>query len=86
MAFALMQGNKCAMADESLWGEYYILKDVNRFPTTEHFWDCECETNYIHPKCVPVCPRCGAVSDECSDSRINEVFAALMASPDISNW
>ena len=86
MAFGLMQGNKCAMADESLWGEYYILKDVNRFPTTEHFWDCECETNYIHPKCVPVCPRGGAVSDVCSDSRINEVFAALMASPDISNW
>ena len=68
------------------WNENYILKDVNRFPTTEHFWDCECETNYIHPKCVTVCPRCGAVSDECSDSRINEVFAALMASPDISNW
>ena len=86
MAFGLMQGNKCAMTDESLWGEHYVLKDVNRFATTEHFWDCECETNYIHPKSVPVCPRCGAVSDECSDSRINEVFAALMASPDISNW
>ena len=68
------------------WDENYILKDVNRFPTTEYFRDCECETNYIRPKCVLVCPRCGAVSDECSNSRINEVFAALMASPDISNW
>ena len=68
------------------WDENYILKDVNRFPTTEYFRDCECETNYIRPKCVPVCPRCGAVSVECSESRINEVFAALMASPDISNW
>ena len=68
------------------WDENYILKHVNRFPTTEYFRDCECETNYIRPKCVPVCPRCGAVSDECSESRINEVFAALMASPDISKW
>lgn len=39
-------------------------KDVNSFPTTVHFWDCECEANYIHPKSVPVCPRCGVVSDE----------------------
>ena len=68
------------------WDENYILKDVNRFPTTEYFRDCECEANYIHPMCVPVCPRCGAVSDECPDSRTNEVFAALMASPHISNW
>lgn len=50
MAFELMQGNKCAMADESLWGEYYALKDVNRFATTEHFWDCECERIIFIPK------------------------------------
>ena len=59
---------------------------TNQCCPSESHWDCECETNYIRPKCVLVCPRCGAVSDECSDSRINEVFAALMASPDISNW
>ena len=74
------------VGETEYWDENYILKDVNRFPTTVHFWDCECEANYIHPKCVPVCPRCGAVSDECPDSRTNEVFAALMAWPEVSCW
>ena len=72
--------------DYSLWDENYSLKDVNQFSTTEHFWDCECETNYIHPKSVSICPRCGAVSDERPDSRTNEVFATLMGNPDVSNW
>lgn len=72
--------------DNNLWNENYTLKDVNQFSTTEHFWDCECETNYIHPKSVSVCPHCGAISDERPDSRIDEVFALLMAEPDISLW
>ena len=36
MALELMQGNKCAMTDESLWEEHYVLKDVNRFTTESH--------------------------------------------------
>lgn len=67
--------------DIECWGENYILKNENQFETTEHFWDCECETNYIHPKCVSVCPRCGAYQEERPDSRTNEVFASLMAVP-----
>ena len=74
------------VGETEYWDENYILKDVNKFPTTVHFWDCECEANYIHPKSVSVCPRCGAVSDECPDSRTNEVFAALMAWPEVSCW
>ena len=42
---------------------------TNQCCPSESHWDCECETNYIHPQCVPVCPRGGAVSDVCSDSR-----------------
>lgn len=75
------------VADETeYWDENYILKDVNRFPTTVHFWDCECEANYIHPQSVPVCPRYGAVRDERPDLRANEVFAALMSWPEVSCW
>lgn len=68
------------------WDENYILKDVNRFPTTVHFWDCECEANYIHPKSLLVCHRCGAHQDDCPDSRTNEVFASMMAWPEVSCW
>lgn len=68
------------------WDENYILKDVNRFPTTVHFWDCECEANYIHPKSLLACPRCGAHQDDCPDSRTNEVFASMMAWPEVSCW
>lgn len=68
------------------WGENYILKDVNQFQTTERFWDCECEVNYIHPKSVLVCPRCKARRDERPDSRMNEVFALMMATPEVANW
>ena len=75
----------CAQEVE-YWGENYILKDVNQFSTTEQFWDCECEVNYIHPKSLLVCPRCGARQDDCPDSRTNEVFAALMARPEVSCW
>ena len=75
----------CAQEVE-YWGENYILKDVNQFSTTEQFWDCECEVNYIHPKSVLVCPRCKACRDERPDSRMNEVFALMMASPEVANW
>ena len=75
----------CAQEVE-YWGENYILKDVNQFSTTEQFWDCECEVNYIHPKSVLVCPRCKARRDERPDSRMNEVFALMMATPEVANW
>lgn len=68
------------------WGENYILEDVNQFPTTEQFWDCECEVNYIHPKSVLVCPRCKAQRDERPDSRMNEVFSQMMAYPETAKW
>ena len=74
------------MADTEYWDENYVLKDENRFLLTGRFWDCECEADYIHPKSVSACPRCGAVREERPDSRINEVFGWLMAKPDVSQW
>lgn len=43
--------------------------------TTEKYWDCECEKNFIHPKIQTECPICGAVAEEQPDSRVNEVLA-----------
>ena len=79
-----MMCGQAYMTDVEYWDEGYILKDENRFPMTGQFWDCECEINYIHPKSVSVCPRCGAVREERPDSRINEVFSSLMAMLDVS--
>ncbi len=41
--------------------------------TTEEYWDCECEYNYIHPKTQKSCPICGAMADEQPDSIVDEV-------------
>ncbi len=48
----------------------------NNIETTEEYWDCECEFpphNYIWPKSIKKCDRCGAVPEEQPDSRANEV-------------
>ena len=72
--------------DNRYWDEGYVLKNPDQFPTTEYFWDCECEMNFIHPKCVWQCSRCGADQDERPDSRMNEVFAQLMSEQPESEW
>jgi len=42
--------------------------------TDDRYWDCECETNYIHLKKNTLsCSVCGMTEDECSDSRPNEI-------------
>lgn len=43
------------------------------FYTSPDFWDCECKTNYIHPKEQPQCEICGSVREEQPDSRMNEI-------------
>lgn len=51
----------------------------NSVLTTEKYWDCECEKNYIHPKTqnrchIDRCHICGAIAEEQPDSRVNEVL------------
>ena len=46
------------------------------FMTTMLFWDCECREDYIHPRDMLMCEKCGYFKDECPDSRINEIRAA----------
>ncbi len=45
----------------------------NDCETTEKYWDCECDLDYIKPKTLFVCPVCGWNQTECPDSRLDEV-------------
>lgn len=37
------------------------------------FWDCECEKNFIHSITENQCKVCGALEEDCPNSRANEV-------------
>lgn len=41
---------------------------------TSDFWDCECETNFIHAREEDSCVNCNCYREEQPDSRVNEVF------------
>ena len=42
--------------------------------TNPNYWDCECETNFIHAKSKTLaCSLCGMTEDESPDSRVNEI-------------
>ena len=47
---------------------------INEIETTEKYWDCECENNFIHSKTQTQCNICGATAEEQPDSRVNEVL------------
>ena len=49
----------------------------NAVVTNNNFWDCECESNYIHTKSTRLCPHCNAESDEQPDSHQSEVEALV---------
>jgi len=39
-----------------------------------NYWDCECESDYIHPNTDKKCNRCGALREEQPESRKDEVI------------
>ena len=45
--------------------------------TTERYWDCECEHDYIHKACVLQCDKCNSLQDDQPNSHTNEVQAML---------
>ena len=46
------------------------------FSTTDLWWDCECEADYIHSKSTTTtCPDCGTSAEDQPDSRVDEVLA-----------
>ena len=59
---------------ENFWKVLKPITQVIENPeTTSDFWDCECETEYIHHSGQPCCTKCGAIREECPDSRVAEV-------------
>lgn len=42
--------------------------------TTDKFWDCECEKNYIHPKEEDYCEECHTRQEYQPDSIVEEVI------------
>lgn len=47
--------------------------------TTDEFWDCECEKDYIHSHAeLDICPRCAALKDDQPDSRKAEVILKII--------
>lgn len=53
-----------------------MVKDIN---LDERFWDCECETRYIHHKNHLACNECFARQYEQPDSREDEIMEVNMA-------
>ena len=58
--------------------EHLVLKaNSNRnsmIKTNPNYWDCECESNYIHKKTeTNHCVKCDTYEDEQPDSRQEEV-------------
>jgi len=45
-----------------------------KFLTTILFWDCSCETMYIHPITVDQCPVCQAHRKDSPDARLDEIL------------
>lgn len=41
------------------------------------YWDCECDTNYIHPVSFIECALCGARRDDAPLARASEARDAL---------
>jgi hypothetical protein len=46
--------------------------------TTIQYWDCECETDYIHPRSQDNCEKCKATREDSPDSRVLEVYEAKL--------
>lgn len=51
------------------------MKTIETHPD---FWDCECETNYIHLKNNTTCAKCNVYKDDQPDSRIDEITELLL--------
>lgn len=59
-----------------------IGKDKEGCVTTEHFWDCECDEDYIHSSLPATwegkCDKCGATEYSQPDSRLAEAMLKMI--------
>ena len=51
----------------------YLDSIVVEAGTTSGYWDCECDTQYIHPAYQYYCPICKAERNTSPDSRVSEI-------------
>ena len=70
------------LGEDSLWSyleeKFYSMFNItsqkaSRIPTTDKYWDCECQADYIQPASNKFCECCGTSKSDCPSSRINEV-------------
>jgi hypothetical protein len=57
--------------------EQRYLASLHTTRTTEDFWDCECDHNYIKPSSQLRCIHCGSWAEDQPDSRCEEVIKML---------
>jgi hypothetical protein len=53
--------------------------------TVPLFWDCNCPHQYVHPRAIAICKRCGARSEDQPDSRFTEVMCMLLGGEGIGD-
>ena len=55
-------------------------ENIGGVVTDAHYWDCECDTDYIHHiSDVEPCEKCGADPDEQPNSHVDEVHKVFDA-------
>ena len=69
-----VNGRRCTICNGA--GEIPVSLESG-VPLAAAFWDCECETEFIHSASEQSCPRCGARRDDQPNSRADEVHAAI---------
>ena len=67
---------------ENAYGDQ--LKTMPDMVLNLSYWDCGCETIYVHPVTDGACLLCGEVIDERPSSRESEVVAWRIAKPTAS--
>ncbi len=50
----------------------------DKVQTTHHFWDCECDDEFIHPKDQRDCIKCNTTASGQPDSRVSDVVSARL--------
>lgn len=77
-AYYSLEDNIQGMLVTAFNGGNPAYPENNSIMTTAHFWDCECDTNYIHPRTVDTCAMCNVSQDDKPDSRIDDVVIAKL--------
>jgi len=82
---------KALERDEAYDPEHWDIQEIkpavsHTVETTEKFWDCECDIDFIHPKIEINCSKCGAIADDQPDSRVMEVAVYLELHPELKQY